>query len=128
MAQMLADGLSMLLLRPDTWTEAPSAAPHGASPARAAGDARIARALHWAQIPERVAADGGPEPARPWALDELLAMGRAGAAWGQVFKRLKAEGLIREQTLGQVVARWARRRMVSPPGGAPRAARSHAPM
>lgn len=29
--------------------------------------------------------------------------------WSHVFKTLKSEGLIHEQTLGHVVARWAQR-------------------
>jgi hypothetical protein len=47
-----------------------------------------------------------------------------------VFKQLKAEGLIHEQTLGHVVARWAvRRHTISmPPAAALRAARTPAPI
>lgn len=74
----------------------------------APGEQRIARALYDAQM-------GGDASGSRWAdpgtrlrtLDEIAGMQR-NAGWSQVFKQLKAEGLIAEQTLGHVVARWTR--------------------
>jgi hypothetical protein len=75
----------------------------------APGERRIARALYDAQM-------GGGASGSRWAdsgtrlrtLDEIAEMQRNGAGWSQVFKQLKAEGVIAEQTLGHVVARWTR--------------------
>jgi hypothetical protein len=73
------------------------------------GEQRIARALYDAQ---RAGGDSGPgwgqAAARARSLDEIAGMERGLAGWNQVFKQLKAEGLIAEQTLGHVVARWTR--------------------
>ncbi len=63
-------------------------------------DSQIARALYDAQISD------GSGPGAPKSLDEIVAMARQSSGWTQVFKQLKAEGLLEEQTLGQVVARW----------------------
>jgi hypothetical protein len=43
------------------------------------------------------------------SFDEILFMGQHSTGWTQVFKQLKSEGLIQEQTLGHVVARWTNR-------------------
>jgi hypothetical protein len=43
------------------------------------------------------------------SLDEILSMAQRSSGWTQVFKQLKTEGLIEEQTLGHVVARWTNR-------------------
>jgi hypothetical protein len=43
------------------------------------------------------------------SLDEILSMAQQSSGWTQVFKQLKTEGLIEEQTLGHVVARWTNR-------------------
>jgi hypothetical protein len=74
----------------------------------APGEQRIARALYDAQM-------GGDASGSRWAdpgtrlrtLGEIAGMQRS-VGWSQVFKQLKAEGLIAEQTLGHVVARWTR--------------------
>jgi hypothetical protein len=75
------------------------------------GEQRIARALYDAQQP---AADAGTGRAEPSArsLDDIAKMDRTYNGWNQVFKQLKSEGLIAEQTLGHVVARWTRLRPV----------------
>lgn len=82
------------------------------------GDPRIARALHWAQ---RLPNGDGAQLARLRTLDELIALARRGRGWGRVFKELKAEGLIQEQTLGHVVARWTGRRHSLRPAAGPAA-------
>ena len=75
----------------------------------APGEQRIARALHDAQMAGDDLEPGRAPPMPPArTLDEIAGMERGGAGWNRIFKQLKAEGLIAEQTLGQVVARWTR--------------------
>jgi hypothetical protein len=64
-------------------------------------DSQIAHALFDAQSAPSV-------PSRK-SFDEILFMGQQSSGWTQVFKQLKSEGLIEEQTLGHVVARWTNR-------------------
>ena len=64
-------------------------------------DSQIARALFDAQSAPSL-------PSRK-SFDEILFMGQHSSGWTQVFKQLKSEGLIEEQTLGHVVARWTNR-------------------
>jgi len=64
-------------------------------------DSQIAHALFDAQSAPSV-------PSRK-SFDEILFMGQHSTGWTQVFKQLKSEGLIQEQTLGHVVARWTNR-------------------
>jgi hypothetical protein len=67
-------------------------------PSAMPSDSQIAHALYDAQ---------SAQPQR--SLDEILAMAQQSSGWTQVFKQLKTEGLIEEQTLGHVVARWTNR-------------------
>jgi hypothetical protein len=67
-------------------------------------DSQIARALYQAQIDA-----GRGAMAHPKSRDEIAALAQEASGWTLVFKRLKSEGLIEEQTLGQVVARWNNR-------------------
>jgi hypothetical protein len=67
-------------------------------PSAMPSDSQIAHALFDAQ--------SAPTPR---SLDEILAMAQQSSGWTQVFKQLKTEGLIEEQTLGHVVARWTNR-------------------
>jgi hypothetical protein len=64
-------------------------------------DSQIAHALFDAQRAPSL-------PSRK-SFDEILFMGQHSSGWTQVFKQLKSEGLIEEQTLGHVVARWTNR-------------------
>ena len=70
-------------------------------PSAMPSDSQIAHALYDAQSTPTV-------PARK-SLDEILFLGQQSSGWTQVFKQLKSEGLIEEQTLGHVVARWTNR-------------------
>ncbi|HYB43512.1 MAG TPA: hypothetical protein VEL75_17160 [Candidatus Methylomirabilis sp.] len=75
---------------------------------------RIAQALYQAQTAVHDAGSSWAEPgARAHSLDQIAGMDRATGGWNRVFKALKAEGLITEQTLGHVVARWTRSRGVA---------------
>jgi hypothetical protein len=67
-------------------------------------DSQIARALYHAQIDA-----GRGAMAKPKSLDEIAALAQEASGWTLVFKLLKSEGLIEEQTLGQVVASWNNR-------------------
>ena len=75
------------------------------------GDRRIALALHAAQSAATSSTNAGSGPdgleTRPRTLEEIAAMEQRGG-WSHVFKTLKSQGLLEEQTLGHVVARWAR--------------------
>jgi len=70
-------------------------------PSAMSSDSQIAYALYDAQ---RVL-DATPRK----SLDEILVMAQQSSGWTQVFKQLKGEGLLEEQTLGHVVARWTNR-------------------
>jgi hypothetical protein len=72
------------------------------------GDERIARALYLAQTRTASTASAQRRVERR-TLAEIVAIGGAGRGWNLAFKQLKSEGLIEEQTLGQVMARWAQR-------------------
>ena len=74
-------------------------------PSAMPSDSQIAHALYDAQSTPSV-------PARK-SLDEILFMAQQSSGWTQVFKQLKSEGLIEEQTLGHVVARWTNRTLRS---------------
>jgi hypothetical protein len=72
-------------------------------PSAMPSDSQIAHALYDAQRAPGM-------PARK-SLDEILFLAQQSSGWTQVFKQLKSEGLIEEQTLGHVVARWTNRTM-----------------
>jgi hypothetical protein len=80
---------TLRLLTGSAYRREPSAMP---------SDSQIAHALYDAQS----------APTQK-SLDEILSMAQRSSGWTQVFKQLKTEGLIEEQTLGHVVARWTNR-------------------
>ena len=95
------------------------------------GDPRIGVALHAAQSTVMALEASGSGRPHPRTLDELIAMEQL-RGWSHVFKELKSEGLLEEQTLGHVVARWTlgrdrRRPFTSQPPVALRSASSLAP-
>jgi hypothetical protein len=105
MSHSLATGHLHLLARSSESRQTPFT--DNAFSSLAPGEQRIARALYDAHLAGIGAGWARPGmPAR--SLDEIAEMQRNGAGWSQVFKQLKAEGLIAEQTLGHVVARWTR--------------------
>ena len=94
------------------------------------GDPRIGLALHAAQSATgsvvTVDSSSADLKTQPRTLDEIMAMEQH-QGWSLVFRALKSQGLIEEQTLGHLVARWARRggrsaSPTAPPEAAPRAA------
>ena len=44
---------------------------------------------------------------RPLSRDQIAAMKREGHGWGEVFEQLRSKGMIREQSLGQVVRKYS---------------------
>src|SRR5215471_17758034 len=87
-------------------------APVAASPSSAYaklsyGNQKVAAALYQAQNPAVASTANGAAPAaRPLTLEEIAAKRRSGQAWGQIFRDMKAQGLVHEKSLGQVVARY----------------------
>src|SRR5258705_9029736 len=71
------------------------------------GNQKVASALYQAQtstVP--TTAGGSTQAARPLSLEQIAAKRRSGQAWGQIFREMKALGLVHEKSLGQVVARY----------------------
>jgi hypothetical protein len=86
----------------------PSASPGpGSYDTLSVGNQKIALALFKAQVqptpPPGVAPPSSPTPL---TLDEIATLKRSGTGWGQVFKQMKAQGLVTEKNLGQVVSRY----------------------
>jgi hypothetical protein len=70
------------------------------------GNAKVARALFEAQVSTTTP----PAAVAPKALsvDQIAAM-KQNQGWGQVFSAMKAQGLLLDKSLGQVVARYQHR-------------------
>ena len=87
-------------------------APVAASPSSAYaklsfGNQKVAAALYQAQNPAVASTAHGVAPAaRPLTLEEIASKRRNGQVWGQIFREMKAQGLVHEKSLGQVVARY----------------------
>ena len=66
------------------------------------GDQKIARALFEAQntTPSK---SGG---ATPLTLDQIAAKKKGHTGWGEVFKQMKAQGLVTDKNLGQAVSNF----------------------
>ena len=74
------------------------------------GNQKIARALFDAQVkPSTTTAPTTSKTSstttKPLTLDQIAAMKQSGQGWGQVFQSLKAQGLVQDKNLGQVVSR-----------------------
>jgi hypothetical protein len=67
------------------------------------GNKRIATALFEAQ-------DTAGAGAEPMTLEQIAQERRNGRKWGDVFQAMKAQGLIKAETLGQVLGRYDRAR------------------
>lgn len=72
------------------------------------GNQKVASALYQAQSSKAATIKGsGSSPApRPLSLEEISIRRRTGQTWGQIFRDMKAQGLVHERTLGQVVANY----------------------
>ena len=92
------------------------------------GNAKIARALFEAQTtPTQTGTATGTSLPRPLTLDQIAARKQSGQGWGQVFQSMKAQGLVQDRTLGQVVSRYQRQepRQVRVEDSEPSASVSH---
>ena len=69
------------------------------------GNQKVASALYQAQSAP-ASTKRTTQAARPLTLEEIAAKRRSGQEWGQIFRELKAQGLVQEKSLGQVVARY----------------------
>lgn len=75
------------------------------------GHQKMARALYDAQVAKPSTAPAPPAAKtpttgpRPLTLDQIAAMKQSGQGWAEVFRALKAQGLVQEKNLGQVVIR-----------------------
>ncbi len=111
MRTRIAMGLAAMLL----WAGAAAAQTATTQPATAApattegafdrlspGNQKIARALFEAQATSGAATAPSPTPL---TLDEIAVKKLDGQGWGNVFKDMKAQGLVQEKNLGQVVSR-----------------------
>lgn len=66
------------------------------------GNQKIARALFDAQT--TTTTSSGTTTSQPLTLDEIAAKKQSGQGWGNIFKDMKAQGLVQEKNLGQVVS------------------------
>jgi hypothetical protein len=83
-------------------TKSTVSAAAGAFDRLSVGNQKVARSLHQAQqAPSGATAPSSP--VKPLTLDELAARHLGGQPWSGVFKDLKARGLVKENSLGQVV-------------------------
>lgn len=95
----------------------------GAFTALSPGGQKITRALYDAQktpsseTSTGTAGESGTSGTSLRSLDDIAAAKASGQGWGQVFKEMKADGLIEEKNLGQVVSGANHRNRVSQEGG-----------
>ena len=100
----------------------PPPAPAGAYQKLAPGHQKVARALFEAQTISMTttttkagskpavasstpSAAGGPAP-KPFTLDQIAAMKQQGSGWEHVFRQMRAQGLLTEKNIGQVMTRY----------------------
>ncbi len=82
---------------------APTPSSSGAYASLSPGNQKIARALFEAQK------TGSGGTTAPLTLDDIAAKKQGGqGGWGKIFKDMKAQGLVQEKNLGQVVSRQHR--------------------
>jgi len=105
MLRWLVASVAALLVLSGAWgsavfAQAPSRtpSPSGAYASLSPGNQKIARALFEAQT------------TKPLTLDQIAAKKQSGQGWGKVFQDMKAQGLVQEKNLGQVVSRYHRAR------------------
>jgi hypothetical protein len=76
------------------------------------GNQKIAQALFEAHMATRIS--GTPPALTP---DDLAALKQSGQGWGDVFKQLRAQGLVQEKNLGQVVRTYPPHQRTPSPAG-----------
>jgi uncharacterized membrane protein YdfJ with MMPL/SSD domain len=98
-AAVLTSGLAA---EAQTKSKTSSTAP-GAFDKLSLGNQKVAASLYDAQTPG-VLATGSTH--KPLTLNQIAAKRQAGQEWGQIFREMKAQGLVHEKTLRQVVTRY----------------------
>ncbi len=99
--------MGALLLTEGVAAQTTTTQPSGAFDRLSPGNQKIARALFEAQPAPESRTAGATTPT-PWTLDEIAAHKQSGQGWGNVFKDMKAQGLVQDKNLGQVVSRSSR--------------------
>ncbi len=98
----------------------PPPAPAGAYQKLSPGHQKVARALFEAQTvtpstSPRYGSKPSPSPApstasathpRPLTLDQIAAMKQQGSGWEHVFKQMRAQGLLADKSMAQVMTRY----------------------
>lgn len=69
------------------------------------GNQKVAASLHDAQNPATLATGSTH---KRLTLNQIAAKRQAGQGWGQIFRDMKAQGLVHEKTLRQVVTRYGK--------------------
>src|SRR5439155_27375315 len=59
-----------------------------------------------AAAPARSGAAGSANGPKPLTLDQIAAMKQSGTGWEQVFRQMRAQGLVTDKNIGQVVTRY----------------------
>jgi len=89
-----------------TKAKAPVTTPsRGAFDKLSLGNQKVAAALYYAQSADGAANRASPSR-RPFTLEAIAAKRQSGQTWGQIFRELKAQGLVHDKSLGHVVARY----------------------
>jgi len=84
-----------------------SGAPTGAFDKLSVGNQKVAASLYEAQNAATFATGTTRTTStRPLTLDEIATRRQTGQGWGQVFRDMKAQGLVQEKSLGQVVSKY----------------------
>ena len=92
------------------------------------GNQKVAASLQQAQTP---GTSPTGSPIRPLTLQQIASKRLSGQSWGQIFREMKAQGLVQEKSLSQVVSRYGQladseRGMTATSAGRARAAGSPA--
>jgi len=69
------------------------------------GNQKVAASLHQAQT---AGTSSTGSPTRPLTLQQLAVKRLSGQSWGQIFRDMKAQGLVQEKSLSQVVSRYVK--------------------
>jgi hypothetical protein len=67
------------------------------------GNQKVAASLYHAQT---TGTSSTGSPTRPLTLQQIAAKRLSGQSWGQIFRDMKAQGLVQEKSLSQVVSRY----------------------
>jgi len=69
------------------------------------GNQKVAASLHQAQT---AGTSSTGSPTRPLTLQQIAVKRLSGQSWGQIFRDMKAQGLVQEKSLSQVVSRYVK--------------------